>query len=101
MISAYEHFYAEYAVAAQGVGNLLGDILRLLQGALAHRLRLPGLAVVAVHLMVADRVLERRAAGVANGQQRNLIFEFHEALDDYLAADGAKPVAGMTLAVRF
>jgi len=38
---------------------------------------------------VADRRAERRSGGVAHGQQRDLVVEVHEALDDHAPGAGA------------
>ena len=56
---------------------------------LAHEtLGLPGFAVVTIHLMMANRIKERSAPGVTDGEQRNLVIELHEAFHDDLAGTG-------------
>ena len=94
IVPADEHLHAEDAVAAQGVRDFLGDVLRLCQGLLAHRLRLPGLAVIAVHLVMADGIEEGGAAGVPDGEEGDLIIELHEALHDHLAGTGPAALLG-------
>src|SRR5690606_29890386 len=54
-----------------------------------HRLRLPGFAIVAVDLHMSDRIAERRAAGMAHRQQRDLEIECDESLDDHTTLSGA------------
>ena len=58
---------------------------RLAQGRVGHGLRLPALVVVAADLAVPDRLAERRAAGVPHREQRDLVVEVDEPLDDDLA----------------
>ena len=67
VVALDEHFDAEYAEAAEGVGYFLRVFLGALEGLFAHRVRLPASAVVAVNLLVADGGAEGCAAAVANG----------------------------------
>ena len=80
-----EQLDAEQAPAPERVGDLLSHVLRSCQRRCRQSGRLPGLAVVAVHLYVPDRVDERRTARVTHGQQRDLRVERHEAFDDAAA----------------
>ena len=54
----HEQLDAEQAAPAELVGDGWRDALRARRAPRAHRLRLPGLAVVAVDLEVADRLAE-------------------------------------------
>ena len=60
-----------------------------------HGLRLPGLAIVAVLLAMADRLAEVNAVDGADGQQGDLVIELHEALDNHPAAAGAAALLGI------
>ena len=90
-----EQLDAEQALAAEVVGDRLGDLARALQRRRRHRVRLPALDIVAADLDVADRLAEVRldcAVGAerAHGQQRDLVVEVDEAFDDHAAvADAA------------
>ena len=87
VVALHEQLDAEQAAAAQRGGDLAGDVLGPGQGGGAHRLRLPALDIVSLHLPVADRGAEvgldlaRRADG-ADGQQGDLEVEVDAALDD-------------------
>ena len=54
VIALDEQFHAEDAVAAEGVGDFLGDVLGLFKRFIGHGLGLPRFAVVALDLNVAD-----------------------------------------------
>ena len=75
--------------AAELVGHRARDLLRAMERARRHRLRLPALAVVAVYLEVPDRRAERRAVTVAHREQGDLVVEVDEAFDNDLAGAGA------------
>src|SRR5690606_26816150 len=98
LVALDEEFHAEHAAAAERGRDLAGHLPRPLQRARRHRLRLPALAVVAVALQVADRVAEAGAAGVAHGEQGDLVVEVHEALDDH--PPGAGAAAGLGVVPR-
>ena len=68
--------------SAERIRHGARDPLRFRQCHGAHRLRLPGLAVVTVHLQVPDGSTEARAAGMPHREQRDLVVETDEALDD-------------------
>ena len=89
VVAADEQLHAEQAGAAEVVGHGARDALGRLQRSRAHRLRLPRLAVVAVDLQVADRRAETRAAGVTHREQRDLVVEADEPLDDDATRAGA------------
>ena len=89
LVAAHEEFHAEDPGAAERAGHVAGDTLRLGQRHATHRLRLPGLAVIAVDLQVADRRAEARAAHVPHREQRDLVVERDESLDDHAARAGA------------
>src|SRR5581483_10357285 len=94
-----EQLDAEDAAPAEIVRDDLRDLLRALQRTLAHRMRLPGLAIVAVDLQMPDRRTEAGAARVAHGQHRDLVVELDEALDDH--ATGAGASAGLRVLPGF
>ena len=94
LLAADKHLHAKNSVTAQGVGNLFGDILRLLQGFLAHGLCLPGLTIVAVHLVMAYGIQESGAATVADGKQGNLIVKLNKALHNHFSGTGAATLLG-------
>src|SRR5690606_21155845 len=89
LVALHEQLHAEHAPATEVVGDRARDLPRTLQRARRHRLRLPALAVVAITLQVADRLAEVGAAGMAHGQQGDLVVEVDEALDDAAAGTGA------------
>ena len=62
---------------------------------LAHRVRLPRLAVVAGLLHVPDRRADGDAAGVADGEQGDLVGEVDEPLDDHRPVLHARALAGV------
>ena len=88
-IACDEQLDAEDPVAAELDSNRVRDALGLCERRRAHRLRLPRFAIVAVDLQVTDRVAERRLAAVTHGEQRNLVVEVNEALDDHRHARAA------------
>ena len=89
-----EELDPEQAMPAEGIGDRAGLTLGLGDRNVAHRLRLPGFAIVARFLAMADRRAEGRAAGMANRQQGDLVVEIDEALDD------AAPLAGASTRLR-
>jgi hypothetical protein len=93
VVALDEELDAEDACAPERIGDPQRDGAGAGECGRRHRLGLPGLAVVAVDLRVADRRAERRAAGVTDGQQRDLVVEVDEAFDD----DGAGVGAGAGL----
>ena len=58
LVALDEKLDAEDALAAEVVGHLPGDLLGALQGERLHRMRLPALDIVAMHLQMADRCAE-------------------------------------------
>ena len=95
LVAGNKELDAEDAGPAEGAGHLGRDPLGLLLGGGRHRLRLPALAVVAVLLDVTDRCAERDTAGVADGQESDLVVEVDEALDDHPAGTGAPGLSGV------
>ena len=89
LIAADKHLHAEDTESAERVCYHLRYPLRVLERLLTHRLRLPRLAVIAVHLMVTDRVQERRSADVTHGQKSDLIIKMNESLYDHATGSGA------------
>ncbi len=61
VVILYEQLHSEDTVAAQSVSDFLGNRAGFFNGLLAHRLRLPGFAVVSVYLDVANWLAESRA----------------------------------------
>ncbi len=82
-VATDEHLHAEDTIPAECTGYLAGDVLRLCQCRFGHSLRLPRLAVVAVHLMVPYRLQEERPACMAHGQKRYLIIETDKPLHNH------------------
>ncbi len=95
LVALDEQFDAEQPASAEGLGHCPGDPLGLGQGLRAHRLRLPGLVVVALDLAVTDRRAESGAVDVAHGEQSDLVVEIDEALDDHPALAGAPAFLGI------
>src|SRR5690606_22888247 len=62
------------------------DALRLRERGGAHRLRLPRLAIVAVHLQVTYRLAKARTSGMTHGEQRDLVIELHPSFHDHSPA---------------
>ncbi|MNR18028.1 hypothetical protein D3C85_1347290 [compost metagenome] len=89
-VARHEQLDAEDAETAQRIRDLARDVLRRLQGGLAHDLRLPAFDIVALLLAMADGGAEVRADGAVaqrpHGQQGDLIVEVDPALDDDPAA---------------
>ncbi len=82
LVALDKHLHAEDAVASERVGNLPCDMLRLRFRLGRHSLRLPRLAVVAVHLPVSDGFEERSAVDGTDGEERYLIVEIDKTLHD-------------------
>ena len=95
-VALHEKFHAEKAPSAQCVGNPAGDLFGLLPYGGRHRLRLPRLSVVAVLLIVPDRLEKRSSPAMAHRQQRNLVIELYESLDDHFP--GSRPAAPLRIA---
>ena len=88
VVAADEQLHAEDAAATERAGDAGGDGAGVVQRDLRHRHRLPRLDVIAVDLAVADGLAEprRRLAGGGidgtDGEQRDLVVEVDETLDD-------------------
>ena len=98
-VALHEELHAEEAAPAHVVGHGLRDALGLRERRLAHGLGLPGLVVVAADLPVPDRRAEarRRLTGpveVPHREQRDLVVEVDEALDDHPPARAAGALDG-------
>ncbi len=86
-----EQLDAEQAGAAEGADHGGGDLLGAREGLRRHRVRLPRPHVIAALLPVADRRAEQGALVTgADRQQRDLVVERDEALDD----DASRAAAG-------
>jgi hypothetical protein len=102
LVALDEQLDAEEAEPPRSSVTASGDLAaRARSAAGAHRVRLPALDVVAADLHVADRLAEVRAAARvarAHGEQRDLVVEVDEALDDHAplgdAAAGHRVVPG-------
>ena len=88
LITLDEHLHTEDAPASEGAGNFGRNLASLGDGRRSHRLRLPGFTVVAVHLMVADRLEYGGTCAVANGEHSDFIVEIHETLDYHPSCSG-------------
>src|SRR6185369_17500934 len=95
LFAAHEKFDAEQARTAERIGDRARDRFRAHARGIRHRLRLPGFAVIAVDLQMSDRRAETRAVAMAYGQQRDLVIERDETLDDDPALTGAPAVLGV------
>ena len=95
VVALDEELDPEQAAATERLGDLAGHVLGGGQRLVRHRMRLPGLAVVALDLGVTDRCAEAGAAGVADRQHRDLVVEIDEALDDDLALAGTATLLGV------
>ena len=90
-----KHLDAEDAPAAQCFGYLAGNLLGRFQSLLAHGLRLPRLAVVAVDLVVPDGFEEGRTTYVAHGEQGDFVVEVDKSFDNNAAGPGASAFLGV------
>ena len=95
LLAFNKEFDSENTAAAEVVGNCFGHVLGCLKGCVTHRLRLPGLLVVAAFLSVADGSAKACSTGVANRQKSDLIIEINEAFDDDVVAATACSVLGV------
>ena len=93
-----EQLHAENAATAECVGDLLGVIARIGQRGVGHRLWLPRLAVIAIHLHVADGIAKAGAVHMPHGELRDLVIEINKALHDHLA--GARAAAFLRVLPR-
>ncbi len=69
LVAAYEQLHAKQTITSQRQHHLAGDGLGTLEGQVAHLLRLPRLAVIAVFLTMANRSAEMHAIDSADGEQ--------------------------------
>ncbi len=90
-----EHLDAEESASAEGFGDGSGHVFGGIEGFFGHGVRLPGLAVVAFDLGVADGGAEGGAADVTDGEHGDLVVEIDEAFDDDLALAGAATFLGV------
>ena len=81
-----EQLHAEEAPATERFRYYFCYFSGACEGLTRHRLRLPGLLVVAVLLPVPDRLTKAGAVAVTDGEQGDLVIEVDEALDNDLAA---------------
>src|SRR5689334_24514668 len=75
LVALDEQFDTEDAPAAKRGGDFAGHVARFRERNLAHRLRLPGLDIVAVELDMADGLAEMRAVGGAHREQSDFEVE--------------------------
>ncbi len=94
-IAFYKELDSEQAVTTEGLDHLGRYLFGSGQRQLAHHLRLPGFAVVATFLTVADRIAEVNAIDGAYREQGDLVLEGDEAFDDHLATTGAAAFLGV------
>ncbi len=95
LVTANKQLHAEEAIAAQRQDGLAGDRLRAFQRQGAHLLRLPGFAVIAIFLTVANRVTEMNAVHGADGQQGDLEIKLHNTFNDHTTGSGATTLLGI------
>ncbi|MNJ16539.1 hypothetical protein D3C77_108020 [compost metagenome] len=95
LVASDEQLHPEQAMATQGLDHLGGDLFGAGQRQLAHRLGLPGFAVVTVFLTMAYGIAEVDAVHGAHGEQGYLVLEGDEAFDYHLATAGAPPLLGI------
>lgn len=88
LITLHEQLDAEQAPAAKVIGDRARNLFGTRQCRARHRLRLPAFAIITILLQMADRRAERGAAGMAHGQQGDLVIEIDEAFDDAAAGTG-------------
>jgi hypothetical protein len=91
LVTPDEELDPEQTVAAKGFDHLGRHLLGAGQGQLAHGLGLPGFAVVAILLTMADRLAEVDAIDGAHREQGDLVLERNEAFDNHLATTGTAP----------
>src|SRR5690606_3059923 len=95
LVALHEQLDTKHATTTERIGDSTGNVLRFLERDLRHRLRLPGLTVVAFFLAVADRRTEAGAVAMAHGQQGDFVIEIDEAFDNHLALAGAAAALGV------
>jgi hypothetical protein len=96
LVTPDEELDPEQTVAAKGFDHLgRRHLLGAGQGQLAHGLGLPGFAVVAILLTMADRLAEVDAIDGAHREQGDLVLERNEAFDNHLATTGTAPLLGI------
>src|SRR5579863_525732 len=83
-----EELDAEDAPAAEILGYGGGDCSCLCPNPLGHGVRLPGGAIIAVDLDMANRRAEERSIDRPHGQKGDLIVEFNERFQDDLSPFG-------------
>ncbi len=95
LVALDEELDPEQAVTTEGLNHLGRYLFGTGQRQFAHHLRLPGFAVVAIFLPVADRLAEVNAIDGPYREQGDLVLEGNEALDDHLATTGAATLLGV------
>ena len=94
-VALHEKFHAEKTPSAQCVGNPAGDLFGLLPYGGRHRLRLPRLGSRRP-VDSARSAREKKFPAMAHRQQRNLVIELYESLDDHFP--GSRPAALLRIA---
>ena len=94
ILALYKHLHAEDAVAAQGIGHFAGYVVCFAQGAVAHVLRLPRVAVVAVDLDVTHRLAKLGACHIAHREHGDLVVEVDKSFYNHAAGSSASAFLG-------
>ena len=89
VIALDEHLHAEEPATSKSTRDGSSHVLGSFEGLFRHRMRLPGLAVVALDLRVAYRRTKRSAARMTHREHGDLVIELDEAFDDDFALAGA------------
>ena len=92
LVALHEELDAKKAESTERLRHGLGHALAGFERCRTHRLGLPGLAIVAVHLHMSDRRAEARSARVTHGKQRDLVLEIDEAFDNHGSGAPRAPV---------
>ena len=85
LIVLNKEFHPEHAPTAQRVGNFAGILTGLGYGSLGHGVRLPGFAVVAIHLNMTNGIAKGGAPGMPDGELGDLVIKINKAFDYDLA----------------
>ena len=90
----HKQLHTEYAVTAEGVSHLFRNFFCVFKRFLAHRLRLPAVAVVTVYLHMAYGLAVCGAAHASYREQGYLVVEIHESFHNYPSGTGAATFLG-------
>ena len=83
VVSFHKQLNAKYTATTKCICHRARDLLRALDCARRHGMRLPRLAIISVNLHVADWCAERCALTVSHREQSDFIIKINKAFNDH------------------